>query len=321
MAFQKLLMTLAVLMSVTSVCFSDTPRLYGQPTESWGETISRISDVESPALANQLVTQAHFDLSRALATVIGKNAANFHTWAVWGSFKARTTINREDFPLIEDFMKQVDSDYWVADTYNESSTRASREILTGNKLVLKDIGSVTARFIHWSQANEAASSDIKNFLDTIPQNGKNKTFLREAFLHYWRAKHEPSEALAQNHILYANLLAILSEHILLQPIIEAAMPPNLLAKAVTMKLSFRVGEEVLWVSRDVPPLNKRTRFPRPLDQIQLPELKHFLRTWGHTSNLRGSAAKDWSQLGDRMKFITGLFRTRQQVPELFLFPQ
>ena len=51
-----------------------------------------------PRLCNLRVTVGHYDLSLALRDALGADTgANFHTWAVWGSKKAGTTIRREDF--------------------------------------------------------------------------------------------------------------------------------------------------------------------------------------------------------------------------------
>ena len=67
----------------------------------WDEVISRAVDTVDGADANARITHMHYELSMALRAVLGADAgANFHTWAVWGSRKARTTIQGGDVPGI-----------------------------------------------------------------------------------------------------------------------------------------------------------------------------------------------------------------------------
>jgi hypothetical protein len=95
---------------------------------------------EDPKLCNLRVTFGHYDLSLALRDAIGADTgANFHTWAVWGSKKAGTTIRREDFAGARGVLLRTFA--------RPALNRAAREVLAGNVTVLDDIGRVTARFV------------------------------------------------------------------------------------------------------------------------------------------------------------------------------
>lgn len=70
---------------------------------------------------------------------------------------------------------------------------------------------------------------------------------------------------------------------------------------------------VLSLARDVP-----ADVPAALRQVQLPELRDFLRKHGLAADGRhGSGTLDWADLPDRMNYINSLFRCYQEYPGLF----
>ncbi|WP_164007191.1 hypothetical protein [Pyxidicoccus trucidator] len=85
-----------------------------------------------------------------------------------------------------------------------------------------------------------------------------------------------------------------------------------------MKLAVPGG--ALKIGNDLPPPKgmESTLFPPHLRTIQNPELKALLNKLDHSpDSLKGTAAKDWSRLDQRMDYIIDLFRTRQSDPHLF----
>ena len=71
---------------------------------------------------------------------------------------------------------------------------------------------------------------------------------------------------------------------------------------------------------DLPPPAgmESTLFPPHLRTIEDPKLKELLGRMDKTpDSLTGTAAKDWSQLDQRMNYIVDLFRSRQSDPHLF----
>ncbi|MDP1561093.1 MAG: hypothetical protein Q8M16_06825 [Pirellulaceae bacterium] len=122
---------------------------------------------------------------------------------------------------------------------------------------------------------------------------------------------------------FANCLAVLHEHIKLQPYIAHSLP-FLIRKCVTTRLmTYNVGESVLAVHQDVPPLGA-VAFPTTLEKIENMKLREFLDGplgWDISrGKLVNTAAKDWTKIRERMGYIVNLFRTRHLQPDLMAAP-
>jgi hypothetical protein len=73
--------------------------------------------------------------------------------------------------------------------------------------------------------------------------------------------------------------------------------------------SLSLGEDIAMGDR---------QFPPDLDPLHHPALIALIRTYDpHLDTLAGSAARNWTNLRDRMAFIADLFRSRQCDPALF----
>lgn len=91
------------------------------------------------------------------------------------------------------------------------------------------------------------------------------------------------------------------------------------ATCVLMSLALPEGE--LRLGEDVPPLPDGGMFPEPLEEITLPELAGLIREFDRRpDSTRGSAARDWTVLADRMNYIVDLFRSRQVARHLLAAP-
>lgn len=302
--------------------------------ETW---IDEALSYQDPARCNRAITEAHFHLSQALLALTGPEAgANFHSWAVWGSKKAGVTIRQEDLDAaLRDatwvgglsggliglgVARGLPGRWWyplglglgtVSGALSGraiarwSRSKAARLVLSGNRLVLDDIGRQTARFCaRFGDPGRLSQSGLESFCSTISQ-----PLLRQAFRHYGRATLESDLSLRCQHVYFANLLAILHEHQKLQPYIARSMP-LVVKRCVTKRLMrFEIGALVLSVSEDVPPLSEMGDFPEVLKQLSLPELRAFCSRWERQSDqLENSRATDWSCLEQRMAYIVGLFR-------------
>lgn len=170
-------------------------------------------------------------------------------------------------------------------------------MLAGNCLVLDDIGrfSSSASCRRWTRARPRRAGRRSCAAPSAPTRAATATDPRE--------KHEAA--------YFANCLAILNEHVKLQPYIEGSMP-FIVQKCVTERmLCFEIGPLKLAVSQDVPPLNGR-EFPPTLAQLRDPELLQFLDGPGGYSSrkdsLTASRAGNWTRLRDRIGYIVNLFR-------------
>jgi len=78
---------------------------------------------------------------------------------------------------------------------------------------------------------------------------------------------------------------------------------------------------VLDLGKDVPPLPDGSEFPPDLQTLTLPPLTELMAKLDRTPNtLRGSAARDWTDLGDRMNYVVDFFRSRQEDATLYQPP-
>ncbi|MEM7231614.1 MAG: hypothetical protein AAF517_05550 [Planctomycetota bacterium] len=276
--------------------------------------------------------------------------ANFHSWAVWGSRKAGVTIRQEDRDrarrdgmvvagvvgcavavLLSSFLS--DSVQWPLFPFMIGSCgigvvvggacgralatwtrkRAASLILEGNRTVLDDIGRVTARYLSHVERNSGGENWEEDFAASLRPGATGaggQDLLRRAFEFYECARCSSDTKERHEASYFANCLAILHEHIRLQPLIRGALP-FLVRRCVTARLlTFSVGERELSVHDEVPPLGSTT-FPETLENLELTALQDFL--WGddgYGPKGASSGATDWTALRQRMAYIVTLFRVQ-----------
>ncbi len=147
--------------------------------------------------------------------------------------------------------------------------------------------------------------------------------MKIAYTHYYLARYEQDHDAKHEHMLLANLSAILHEHVRLQPYIRGAMPGPLRRLVTAHLLEFDLGPYDHEVDKDVQPWQGAS-FPETLTELVNSDLVNFLSGeggWDRTPNeLAGSRATDWSNIRDRMNFIVDLFRSRHLDEGLFEDP-
>jgi len=75
------------------------------------------------------------------------------------------------------------------------------------------------------------------------------------------------------------------------------------------------------LGEDVPPMFNGEMFPRALRSLTDPGLLMLLDQLDRTPNTTtGSAAVNWTAIGDRMNYVVDLFRSRQQDLSLYRAP-
>ncbi len=202
-----------------------------------------------------------------------------------------------------------------------SRREAARLILEGNRIVLEDIGKQTARFIAlFHDKNEEDTKSLDTFLAEL-RTGETASggqdLLRQAFTQYYIARY--AKDLKQKHeaAYFANCLAVLHEHIRLEPYIKKSMP-FIIRKCATKRLmQFDVGTVSLRVSEEVPALDG-VPFPDSLHDLSGRELSNFLNGWG--GDLAVSPARDWTNIRERMRYIVQLFRVMHLERSVFSEP-
>jgi hypothetical protein len=79
-------------------------------------------------------------------------------------------------------------------------------------------------------------------------------------------------------------------------------------------MRMRLPDVTLDLGGDVPPYSEKSRFPPGLERLEHPELRALYESFTAGAP---SAARDWTSLADRMRYISTLFRTRQKSLQLF----
>lgn len=210
---------------------------------------------------------------------------------------------------------------WIA---KYSRREAARLILEGNRIVLEDIGKQTARFVAlFHDLPEEDPKALESFLSELRPGetaAGGQDLLREAFRQYYVARYSKDLKRKHEANYFANCLAVLHEHIRLEPYIKKSMP-FIIRKCATKRLmQFDIGPVKLKVSEDVPAI-KGLPFPDSLQKLSSRELLNFLggpNGWGDDATK--SSARDWTNIRDRMKYIVRLFRAMHLDPSVFSEP-
>jgi hypothetical protein len=218
--------------------------------------IDRISALRDPVERNRQITQCYYELSIALAPVVGAGA-NWCTFATWASRQAGQTIRGEDLKqAFEDCLRGStelaatlalvartaagsqhvrDVDAFVrrlTDTLDLEAAfaRASDAVARGNRKVFDEIAREFARFLETLGADtELDQARVAAFCsglrDGDPPDGQRH--LREAFATYARARFEIDAIRRAQSLYHANLLVGFHEQTRLQPEITEAISTTL----------------------------------------------------------------------------------------------
>lgn len=189
----------------------------------------------------------------------------------------------------------------------------------------------------------------------LQHNGED--LLIDSFTAYYSAKFERDRKAKAEKILLANLLIGVYEQTRLQQAIEGALDAPV-ERLVARKLGrlgnscaiLKLADQVLFrhmvrvlkrlfeeqatqalmvmrlpsgvkrLGKDVTAGNSQP-FPADLLEVRDPELVMVLQAWDRSWNsLRGSAARNWASLADRMNYVVDYFRSTQQNPMMYMAP-
>jgi hypothetical protein len=228
---------------VTQVALTTGPRV---------EDVDRIAAMDDPVIRNLEITECYADLSRDMRDRTA-GAADWCTFATWASRQAGRTIRGEDLfgtvdrmlgrrswiiaplaslsrLLLRKGLFQPDTPLGHAvaaiHTPFDAFECASAAVAGGNLKVFAEIGREFARFLATVPPEARESSpEFLSFVGQLrpgpPPDGQG--YLREAFAHYQRQRHESDPASRAAWILLANLKIGLHEQMRLQPQIAAAV--------------------------------------------------------------------------------------------------
>ena len=300
-------------------------------SERWISAIDHACAEPDLSRSNQLITLLHYYLSEALANALGREGGpNFHSWAVWGSRKAGVTIRQEDLDnairhatvtagIVGSVIGAATGVSagrvlrWRPDSLTAaigagigtftgawtgrqiaiwSRAKAARLVLAGNQIVLQDIGEQSARFLELLENGATPEARDAFFAGLRPgptqQHGQDR--LATAF-HSYLAAYDTNDLDAKREAMIAgNCEIVYHEHIRLEPYIRGAMPWIVRRGTTPRLMTYEIGDRVLTVGEDLPGI------PTP------------------------TAARNWANFDERMRYVFALFRKFHTAPEVFATP-
>jgi hypothetical protein len=173
-----------------------------------------------------------------------------------------------------------------------SREKAARLVLEGNQTVLRDIGWQTARFLEMLEGG-ATNEGRREFFAGLrvgPTERLGQDRLAKAFGFYLTAYDSDDVATKREAMIAGNCEIVYHEHIRLEPFIRGAMPWIVRRCATQRMMSYEIGDRVLAVGSDVPGVAERT------------------------------AARNWVNIEERMRYVFALFREFHDAPEVFASP-
>jgi len=340
--------------------------------------LRRIAALAEPVLRNLLITQRYHDLSQDLAGVLGRDDANWATFATWASKTAGQSIREEDVPpeLTQFLRTEAALDARFERFYRrmgplgrllpkldpfEVSRAILKEVATqiaeGNLRVYAELAPLFAEFALFADETRRSEAALEAFLGKLTRGGADgggQEALKVAFQSYFRAATRSEGAERAELVLLGNVMIGLHEQTRLQdniagalnapfseavyvrfgaagpaflhPLLRALIRGGVrlfargllddwrrLATRFLMKLATPGGEEIP-LGQDLP----KGSFDPLLARLENPELISLLERYdANLTTTAGSAAIDWTVLGDRMRFIADLFRLNQRDPSWF----
>jgi hypothetical protein len=300
-------------------------------SERWVGEIENACAEQDWVRSNHLITKLHYQLSEALADKLGRAVGpNFHSWAVWGSRKAGVTIRQEDLDsaisnatatagIVGSVIGATVGIFagrrlgWSPDSLTAtigasvgliaggysgkqiaiwSRTKAAELILLGNQLVLRDIGTQSARFLELLE-NGATSEDRRLFFaglrpGSTEHHGQDR--LATVFSYYLKALDSNSLEVKREAMIAGNCEAVYHEHIRLEPYIRGAVPLIVRRCATQRLMTYEIGTKILTVGEDIPGVQTRT------------------------------AVNNWTSIEERMRYVFALFREFHGTSEVFSVP-
>jgi hypothetical protein len=223
--------------------------------------VDRIAALTDPVLRNLQITQCYHELALVLA-VRTSQSANWCTFATWASKQAGQTIRKEDLGRtleailgseaaavkaaqdlqaaaqrlgaqlgVEEILELIWKAYDPQTVFDHSSAAVAR----GNLKVFAEIGREFARFYADCLPDQVFDDGkITRFLEQLypgdPPDGQR--FLRQAFMHYYRALFAEDEKARVELLLLANLEIGFHEQIRLQPEINEALTASVISPQV-----------------------------------------------------------------------------------------
>ncbi|MFP2898492.1 hypothetical protein [Corallococcus sp. 4LFB] len=230
------------------------------------QDVANIAAMKDPVARNLAITQGYHDLSDAVGTLLGKENANWSTYATWASKQAGVSIRQEDMPKafvdvlkgggvvgaamskVDDLLRKLGLPAMptgdIARAGADALDNVSKAIGDGNQFVFREVGHEFARFVETFQGDtQLDPAKLQKYLDGFP---KDKPLLKDAFGNYAKAMFEKDPNKKAELMLLANDTVGLHEQTQLQGYVEKALnAPVKEVFANILKQSIEAGANAL----------------------------------------------------------------------------
>ncbi|MEW5854860.1 MAG: hypothetical protein AB2A00_39150 [Myxococcota bacterium] len=292
--------------------------------------VRRVADMKDPVQRNYAITRGYHELSEGMASLVGKDNANWLTFGKWASNTAGGVIRKEvdvklpgsDSPvggLVNFVTKPVQN--WKKDD-------AADAVAKGNQAIFGDIAPHFSRFINTFQNDTSWRKDpargqqmIDDFVKQPALEGKPD--LQNAFRSYHEAmtlkdaKGYEAENRRAELMFQGNFLVAKHEQQVADRFVKGAMPGMSYNDNVTDQMRLNIPGQSLVLGQDV-----QKAAPFELTSFNaVPEMNAEARRFGQDpQSTQHSDASDWSKYDERMGYIFHYFRSYQQESRLHETP-
>ncbi len=314
--------------------------------------IEKIIAMDDPVARNREINATYHELARSLASRSAHGDLSWCAFATWASASAGRIIAMDEVPSRFRTLLDASATYHGALSHLIGHLKHT-EVLRAADVVAGQVRDAMAEgnvlvFAELAPAFAALQAD-----EPLPAG---PDAVAEAFDHYRLADTATDRRATAQQMLAANVLAVAHEQARLQPYIATALDAGLrdalhettdgrflrpVARDLRAHLEpllraaerawnealtkhgtrLATPERVFDMGVDVPPLPDGSIGPEDLATIDDHDVAEIVARYDRTGGtLSRSAADDWSDLGQRMNYISCLFRSRQQQALLLQAP-
>ena len=284
--------------------------------------VERVVADPDPLRRNAAITRGYHALSEAVATVLGRDHANWLTFGQWASAEARESIDGTAVPAV------------ARPFFGEEIARA---VADGNAAIFADVAppfiEVVRLFAGLDPGTERgagpdAPAVARAALLADPRIAASEDLVR-AFGAYadaasMLAAGDPQPARRAARMFVANVSVGAHEQHVADPFVRAAVPGRWISAVVaTSHMGLRLPDGMLELAHDVPPppYLGGAQFPAVLEHLDDADAVALAARFGQDlGSAAASYAPDWESYDERMGFIFTLLRTHQCDAALFALP-
>jgi hypothetical protein len=281
--------------------------------------VARVVTLDDLLERNAAITHGYHSLSEAVATILGRQHANWLTFGQWASAEARASIAGQTVP---------------APLRHLLAEHVSEAVAQGNAAIFGDVAPPFIRFVTLYRypgrlaPGLAARQALRAQLLADPTISRSADLLT-AFGAYadvadLLATDDPDPRSLAARMFVANVCVGAHEQLLADPFIRVAIPGRWFTAIVaTSQMRLLLPDRELALDRDVPhpAYLDGEMFPEPLRELDDPDATALARRFRQQiDSASRSDAPDWEDFEERMGFIFTLFRAYQCDPTLYAMP-